>query len=122
MNETTPEPLKARRRKRQPKRLTARLVGSLKPTGAQYDVFDALVRGLTLRVSLSRAKSWTLSYRVGARKRRWTIGPCPTVSLASARKRAQSALTALHDHRIDPAATKRDDRNAETFPACHSIH
>jgi integrase len=107
--------------------LTDKAVRSLKPQpGKRVERFDGAVPGLSIRVAESGAKSWTLNYRehiksedggwtAGRRLRRWTIGPFPTVSLASARKKAQTALTHLKDRGIDPAATTRAARNAETF-------
>ncbi len=58
-------------------RLNARTVATLKPTTKRRDVFDTgtgAVRGLTLRITASGHKSWTLVYRVDGRKKRVTIG------------------------------------------------
>ena len=100
-------------------KLTAKAVPALKPQMVRRDVFDSDVRGLSLRIATSGVRSWCLHYRVGKQKKRWTIGPADErrggLSLASARSKARSALTALHDHGIDPAETKRANRTASTF-------
>jgi integrase len=100
-------------------KLTAKTVTKLKPATVRQDVFDSEVRGLTLRIAASGAKTWCLNYRIGKRKRRWTIGPADQrrggLSLAAARSKAKSALTALHDHCVDPADAKRAKRTASTF-------
>jgi len=105
---------------RQPIKLTTKAVSTLKSKGKkQRDWFDTVVRGLSLRVTETGKKSWTLQYRIGKTKRRWTIGVADEnhggISLASARRKAKSALTALRDHGIDPADVKSANRKAKTF-------
>src|SRR5688572_19423011 len=95
--------------------LTAKTVAALKPTTGRRDVYDALVRGLTLRITGSGHKSWSLVYRVAGVKKRWTIGPADHIGLASARKKASAALAKLHEDGIDPATAKRIERDAPTF-------
>ena len=43
--------------------LTARYLDQLKSHGKRYEVFDALVPGLAIRVSASGRKTFTLYYR-----------------------------------------------------------
>ena len=106
--------------------LTDRTIRSLKPhaTG-QYERYDDVVPGLGLRVN-SGSKSWVLFYRErlphpsggftsGKRKKRWTLGAYPALSLAEARAKAQRALSQLTTKGIDPAIGKREARNAESF-------
>ena len=106
--------------------LTDRTIRSLKPRATgQYERYDDVVPGLGLRVN-SGSKSWVLFYRErlpdtsggftsGKRKKRWTLGPYPALSLAAARVKAQRALHALTTKGIDPAVGKREARRAQSF-------
>jgi integrase len=111
---------------RYPQALTDRTVKALKPaTTGRYERYDDVVPGLGIRVS-AKSKVWVLFYRErlpdlsggfasGRRKRRWTLGPYPALSLAAARKKAQRALSDLTTKGIDPALGKVEARNAESF-------
>ena len=100
---------------RNPKPLTDRTVVALKAeSGRRVTRPDGDVAGLAIRVTAGGRKTWTLTYRIGRRQRRWTIGTYPVISLAAARKKAQLALTQL-DAGIDPADRKRAGREYETF-------
>jgi integrase len=74
----------------------------------------------------SDSKPWVLFYRdrisdgadgftSGKRRRRWTLGTYPALSLAEARKKAQRALADLTTKGVDPAVGKPEARNAESF-------
>jgi integrase len=95
-------------------KLTARTVDSLKPTGTRVEYFDAEVPGLSLRVTPTGVKSWTVLYRHRQRLRRHTLGTTAVLSLAEAREQARDVL---HDARkgADPATEKQEDRKAETI-------
>ena len=106
-------------------KLTDRTVKALKPAAARYEEFDDAVPGLAIRVN-SGSKSFVLLYRErtpdlsggfapGKRLRRWTLGTYPALSLASARTKAQRALSELTTKGIDPAVGKREARNAQSF-------
>lgn len=91
---------------RNPK-LTDRAVVALRAeSGRRLTRPDGDVPGLAIRVNAGGRKTWTLTYRIGRRQRRWTIGTYPVISLAAARKKARLALTQL-DAGIDPADRKR---------------
>jgi len=106
--------------------LTDRTIRSLTPRATgQYERYDDVVPGLGLRVNRD-SKSWVLFYRdripdgsggftSGKRRRRWTLGTYPALSLAEARKKAQRALHTLTTNGIDPAAGKSEARNTESF-------
>ncbi len=97
------------------KPLTDRTVAALKAeAGRRIARPDGDVPGLAIRVSPSGRKTWALTYRVGRRQRRWTIGTYPVITLASARKKARRALTDLEDG-IDPSVRKRAGREYSTF-------
>jgi integrase len=76
--------------------LTDRFCAGAKPRDGelQTDYFDTQVSGLALRVS-ETYKSWTLHYTLAAKRRRLTFGAYPSISLASARTRADEAKTAI---------------------------
>lgn len=97
------------------KPLTDRTVAALKAQrGCRVARPDGDVPGLAIRLSSGGRKTWTLTYRVGRRQRRWTIGTYPVISLATARKKARLALAQL-DAGVDPAARKRASRDYDTF-------
>lgn len=98
-------------------RLTEKNVAKIEPPKeGRIEVSDALFPGLTLRVSDSGKKTWTLLYRVeGAcegklkgKLRRMTLGPYPLHDLEAARQKAREALKKA-EKGIDPV----DDRRAE---------
>lgn len=69
--------------------LTDLAVRKLQPvTDARYDVWDARVPGLGIRVFPSGVKTFFLSYRIEGRKRRDTLGRYGEISLAEARQLA----------------------------------
>lgn len=65
------------------------------PTSGRIELYDAEVPGLTLRVSGSGAKSWSLTYRFKGTLRRLTLGQYPGVSLKLARDRAREARASI---------------------------
>ena len=62
--------------------------------------------GLYLIQQTSGAMSWALRYRVAGASRKLTIGPCPPIGLAAARRRATEALGEIAGGK-DPAAAKQ---------------
>jgi integrase len=68
--------------------LTDRSVKSLKPKPKQYEVRDAALRGLAIRVNSDGTKTWTLIVSKGGRRQRVTLGRYPDLRLADARRRA----------------------------------
>lgn len=66
---------------------TVRYLDYLKPQPKRYEVFDALVPGLAIRVTPAGHKSFTLYYRHHGRMRRVGLGRYPDVLLADARTR-----------------------------------
>ncbi len=74
---------------------------------------DPKLVGFGLRVHAGGTKSFFLNYRIDGRERRITIGKFPTWSLTAARVRA-GELRKLIDNGDDPAADKRERREAPT--------
>ena len=59
---------------------------------ARYDIFDASVRGLGVRIAPSGTKSWFIMRRFNGKMLRTTFGRYPEVGLADARLRAPAVL------------------------------
>ena len=59
---------------------------------ARYDMFDASVRGLGVRIAPSGTKSWFIMRRFNGKMLRTTFGRYPEVGLADARLRAPEVL------------------------------
>jgi hypothetical protein len=103
--------------------LTARGVAALKPEETRYDVFDTLTPGLSIRVSPSGHKSWSLMYRHQRRQRRLGLGRYPDRTLAEARDQALRERKRILDG-VDPAQEKRDERATygDTVGALHALY
>lgn len=97
------------------------------PKSGRIEIADALFPGLTLRVTDTGKKTWTLLYRVdGARDgrlkgklRRMTLGPYPLNSVDAARDKAREALKKA-ERGIDPVDERQAELNslsATTFEA-----
>jgi len=71
-------------------------------------------RGLALRISATGKKTWVAFYRTGRRFRRLTLADYPTMGLADARKKANTAMLQVADGR-DPAAEKVRRRDEIIF-------
>src|SRR4051812_21167890 len=73
-------------------------VRQLKPTGRRADLWDAVVRGLVLRVSQRGTKTFVVWYRTrGGESRRLMLGRYPLLSLSQAREKAKEALRQVAD-------------------------
>jgi integrase len=94
--------------------LTARLTDSIKSSGRRLEYFDDSLPGFCLRVTETGHKSWGVYYRFADRLHRLSLGNYPVLSLKEARSKAKNAL---HDaaNGTNPAAQKRQERNAESF-------
>ena len=77
--------------------LTELTIRKAKPADKRYDLFDASVRGLGLRVATSGTKSWFMMRRFNGRMLRTTFGRYPEVALAVARQKAPSVLADMED-------------------------
>ena len=75
------------------------------PATGRAEHFDALVPGLSLRVTSRGHKSWAMLYRHNGRSRRFTIGTYPAIALKDAREAARDALLRVKDGH-DPAGDK----------------
>jgi integrase len=96
------------------RKLTARIVESMSPSGKRTQVFDTEQRGLCLRISESGEKAFSVCYKHSGRMKRLTLGKFPEVSLADARVRAREALNKVANG-VDPQEHKKIERLADTF-------
>jgi integrase len=95
--------------------LTDLTIKALKPAARRREVYDDHVPGLSLRVTPTGIKSWSLRYRVGGQQMpRLTLGRYPAVTLEKARKQALRAMGRVSDGE-NPAADKRAARLGETI-------
>jgi len=87
-------------------KLTPRSVKTLPADGGRRDFRDSLERGLILRVTPNGARSFSLDYRFGGRRRRYTIGDVEDISLADARELTRQ-LKGKVATGVDPQAEKQ---------------
>ncbi len=93
------------------RRLTDAGIRSLLPKDHQYDVFDELVTGLSVRVSPGGRKSFNYLYRFNGVSRRMTLGAFPTLQLAVARDLARGAAVEIAKG-VDPQKQKMEARSS----------
>ena len=100
------------------RRITKRLVDSLRPTGYDRFVWDDTLIGFGIRVQPTGAKSYVVKYRAGSGRgaptRRVTLGRVGTLTPDEARTLARKTLGAVA-HGSDPAALKAAERRASTL-------
>jgi integrase len=100
------------------RRITKRLVDSLKPTGAEHFIWDGTLIGFGVRVQATGAKSYVVKYRAGSGRaaptRRVTLGRVGTLTPDEARTLARKTLGTVA-HGNDPAALRAAERRASTL-------
>ena len=87
--------------------LTARRVEAIKPTAETFEVTDAVLPAMRLRVFPSGAKSFLVRTKVAGKSAVFTLGTTDVVSLAEARDKARAILSRVQageDPRQDAAA------------------
>jgi integrase len=77
------------------KAITDTYLRSLKPPASRKDIYDAVQRGLGLRLSPSGTKTWFAMRRVNGRMKRVTLGRYPDIGLAEARMQAADVFTRI---------------------------
>jgi integrase len=99
------------------RRVTNRLVNSLRATGTEYCAWDDMQRGFGVRVMPGGAMSFVVKYRAGSGRgapvRRVTLGKVGTITPDQARELAKRVLGAVAGG-ADPASEKAAERRAET--------
>jgi integrase len=91
-------------------------IRSLKPLAAgRVDYFDDATPGLSLRVTATNVRTWTVFYRdKNGRQKRLSLGRYPAVKLVDARELAREAQRKVA-HGGDPIVEKRAAREVVTF-------
>ncbi len=69
---------------------------------------------LGIRISPKGKKSWLISYRFNGKKKKFSFGTYPEISLKDARTKAAALLKDI-DSGIEPNETRRGYQDAETF-------
>src|SRR5438094_1348797 len=96
-------------------RLTDTAVKKIEPPASgQVTHWDATLACFGIRVAAGGARTWVVQYRAGGRVRRLKLGHYPLLSVADARTKAKEVLAAVTQG-DDPAAEKREAREAATF-------
>lgn len=94
--------------------LTAAEVAAIKPPAeGRIVVRDPGCRGLTLRVSASGARSWSVEVKNGKTQKRITLGDAYEISLAKARSEAMAKRVDYKERGVDPAKERRERQRAE---------
>ena len=94
-------------------KILAKTVADAIPTGREYFIWDAEIRGFGLRVPAAGDATYVYQYRAGPRARRVKIGPAKVIKVSAARNQAQE-LAVLVARGGDPLAEREDERNATT--------
>jgi Arm DNA-binding domain len=104
------------------KALTDRTLKSLKPAASHYDVWDATVPGLGVRVSQTGRKTFVLMARIrrGGHPTRRALGVYGAITLADARTKAQEWLKLIRQG-IDPIIEEERRRGRRTPKAGEHI-
>jgi integrase len=100
------------------KRITKRLVDSLRAGASEYFVWDSKLLGFGLRVQPSGVMSYVVKYRAGSGRaaptRRVTLGRVGKITPNEAEKLAKRVIGAVANG-ADPAAAKSADRRGATL-------
>jgi integrase len=91
---------------------TAKRLDSLKAETERVDYWDDSLPGFVLRVTPDGTKTFSVMYRIGGRRRRYTLGAYPVLLLADARDRAKDALELVR-RGVDPSEEKKRQEEAE---------
>ena len=75
----------------------------IKSTNEKVNFYDTVEKGLIVRITENGTKSFCFRYKFNDKKRRFTFGRFPSMSLATARTRVQSfrnnLLNGIDQHR-----------------------
>ncbi len=91
-------------------KLTPRVVEATKPEAGPYEIHDADLKGLLLRVQPSGVKSYIVTWGRGKRR---TLGRHPVMTVTGARKAALAALSESAEHGAPLAVIEANKPPAE---------
>ncbi|MBB4003166.1 tyrosine-type recombinase/integrase [Aurantimonas endophytica] len=102
--------------------LTTRFVDTVKAE-KRTEYWDETIRGLTLRVTPTGARSWSIVWtgETDGIKRRLTLGSYPAIDLHAARKRALGELAKISEG-ADPTTRKRAVRAEMTLEELSDLY
>jgi integrase len=93
-------------------RLSDRVVKSLPcPSKGNKVFYDTEIKGFGFRVTVAKARSFVLNYRINGRERRYTIGAYPDWSVAAAREEAKRLKREVNKG-FDPMGERHEERAA----------
>jgi integrase len=92
--------------------LNVKKLEGLKPDTERIDYWDKSLPGFVLRITPDGTKTFSVMYRIGGRRRRYTLGSYPILKLADARDMAKDALELVRNG-IDPVEEKKRREEAE---------
>ncbi|BDW86637.1 tyrosine-type recombinase/integrase [Roseicyclus marinus] len=87
--------------------LTDNVLRSAQGKEGRYDLYDAQVRGLGVRIGTSGTKSWFVMTRVAGRMTRRTIGHYPRIGLKEARIRGAEELAKMARGEMEAPAKRQ---------------
>ena len=96
------------------RKLTTIFLQKLKRQASAFMVWDAMQRGLALRVEPTGYKAWKLVYRYHGRPRWYHLAAADAIGLADARRVAAKLMLRVIEGQ-DPAAERRAARGSGTF-------
>lgn len=97
-----------------PVRLTDAAVRALKPQAKRYQIRDAEVRGLAIRVSKTGRKTWVFVARFGRKHpARRALGTFPELGLGAARDEARRWRVLMHEGKDPTVERQRAQRRRE---------
>jgi integrase len=102
-------------------RLTELSVRKAQKATKAYQIWDAVQRGLALRVQTTGNKSWVVIYSRHGRSRWYTLGNVDAIGLADARMLAAEVMLEVARGK-DPAAERKAERSAGTFEELHTSY
>lgn len=106
----------SKQRPKTPVKLTQALIEAFAPETTRYEVRDAVLPGLRVRITPAGVKTFCLIYRDRQRRQiRYTVGRYGKVTLKRAREIAQEVLGEIAG-RNDPQEQKRKARQAAAMP------
>lgn len=91
--------------------LTDPFIRHIEAPEKQIEVFDSKEKGLALRVTPNRHRSFVFRYRFGGRVKRYTMGSFPALSLGQARKEAKRLVVSIA-RGVDPLEERKKHKRA----------
>jgi Arm DNA-binding domain len=96
------------------RKLTAIFMQKMKPQARHFMLWDAMQRGLALRVEPTGYRGWKVVYRHHGRPRWYHLGAADAIGLADARTLAAEVMLQVARGK-DPQAERKAQRTAGTF-------